>query len=302
MIRVGEALMEIMKYLGLMALACALGYIFGTANQKRSLRPNWGMVEKLAPDFEKRLSVLLNSLKSLTNRTVMTSTPADRIVFAFAQIAVEDFLEILVLCRAGYGIGALKSLRSLYEHAVTQSYISKEPAEAERFLDYHPINQGKVLNQARELGQLEMFGLSSVQLADIDEAYREAKGHYQETACKKCKTTRTQISWSKLSLVEMARKADKFLHDMCTALYLFPTFHTHATVPAVLSRVQLGEHAGFKSNIEAQSEHVTSALIGGHNLILKVFDTTNTHFSLGMNSELEERVDDFHKAWPKLNE
>jgi hypothetical protein len=291
--------MKILRLLGLTSAAFVGGYVVGKATRPKALdRRGASMIHELAPQFAAVLPSLIGSLQHLTNRVVMTSTLADRVIFAFTQIAVEDFLEIVVLCKEGYGIGALKSLRSLYEHTVTLAYLSKNPAEAGRFLDYQPINEGKVLNQARALGQVDLFRLSPAKLEEIDNNYKEAKKSFQETVCKDCKTTRTQFSWSKLGVVEMARHADKFLYEMCAALYLLPTFHTHATVPAVVSRVKLGEHGGFKSNITAQPDHVPSALIGGHNLVLRLLDITNRHFAFGMDAEIERGLLGFQKAWP----
>jgi hypothetical protein len=292
--------MKVLSWLGLASTAFFGGYLLGS-RRKRSLPAphHQDVIQERSPKFARVLPDLILSLQRLTNRTVTTKTLADRLVFAFTQIAVEDFAEIIVLCKAGYGLGALKSLRSLYEHLVTLSYISKNPTEADRFLDYQPINEGKVLNQAKELGQEGLFGLSQEHMEEIEKAYKEAKKSFQVSLCKTCKTTRTNFSWSTLSIPEMARHADKFLYEMCTTLYLLPTFHTHATVPAVVSRVKLGEHGGFKSDIAAQPNHVPTALIGGHNLVLKLLDATNSHFSLGMDSEIETRLKDFMQAWPQ---
>lgn len=228
--------MKLLALLGLTSAAFGSGYVFGKASRPKGTEfREINIIQHLTPQFAAVLPSLICTLQHLTDRVVMTSTLADRVVLAFTQIAVEDFLEIVVLCKEGYGIGALKSLRSLYEHTVTLAYISKNPKEAERFLEYHPINEGKVLNQARALGQVGLLRLSPAKMEEVDSNYKEAKKSFQEVVCKNCRTTRTQFSWSKLGVPEMARHADRFLYEMCTALYLLPTFHAHATVPAALA-------------------------------------------------------------------
>ena len=64
----------------------------------RVLSDEWGVIGQQQPRFVAVLSDLLLSLRGLVGRTVRTGTPADRLVFAIAQIAIEDFMQILFLC------------------------------------------------------------------------------------------------------------------------------------------------------------------------------------------------------------
>lgn len=265
---------------------------------KTRRQPKWGLIEKLAPRFNSILPALISSLHHITERSFPVKTPADRLVFVFAHIAVENFMEILILCRQGYGLGGLQILRSLYERAVTLAYVSKSPTEAEVFLNYHAINKAKVLNQAKELDQMDLYGLSREQIEEIAKEHETTKPLFTQTLCKKCGTTRQQISWSKLDLFTMAKKADKHLRESYTSLYILPTFHSHATVPSVLSRLHLSKDGKVRYKAEAQPQHVPTTLIGAHNLILKVCDLANDHFALGLNDELHERMKDFIVAWP----
>jgi hypothetical protein len=179
------------------------------------------------------------------------------------------------------------------------AYISHNPDEADTFFAYHAINQRKVLNHAKQLGQLHSLGLSEENIKEIEEQYKISKPNFEEILCKSCGTKRVRFSWSKLDLASMARKADEGLRDLYATLYLYPTLHAHATVPSVLSRIEMTPAGHFKYNAEAQLENVKASLIGGHNLILRVFERVNGHFSLGLDEELAQRVVDFKKAWPE---
>ncbi len=270
----------------------------GEQVRARPLANGWGVVGDRFPRFAEVLPGLLRTARGLTNRTVQTGSLADRVVFTLANIATEDFLEILVLAREGYGIGGLEVLRSLYERTVTLVYLSKNPQEAETFLAYLPIVQRKILNNAREVGQLPLLNLSCEQIAEIERVYERVKSDFEETLCKKCGSKRPRISWSSLDLASMARKADPGLFELYTTLYLYPTLHSHSTIPSVLSRVGLYGPGHFRYRTEAQPEHVRAALIGGHNLMLRVLRALNSYFSLNANGELEMCMVDFKKAWP----
>lgn len=64
---------------------------------------------------------------------------ADRVVFYLGRVAVEDFVEIVVLSGNGLGFGAYKILRGMYERVVTAMYIAKHPAEARVFVESSAI-------------------------------------------------------------------------------------------------------------------------------------------------------------------
>jgi hypothetical protein len=49
---------------------------------------------------------------------------ADISSFMMARIAVDDFSELLTLASNGYGTGALKTLRGMYERVVTSAYVA----------------------------------------------------------------------------------------------------------------------------------------------------------------------------------
>jgi hypothetical protein len=75
---------------------------------------------------------------------------AARIVFFFGHLAIQDFQELLMLCANGYGYGALKILRGLYEKTVTAMYISKNPEQVIDYADYMFIQADKIMRRVRE--------------------------------------------------------------------------------------------------------------------------------------------------------
>src|SRR6266849_4455929 len=59
---------------------------------------------------------------------------AQRLVFFLGRLAVEDFMEILLLCGNGYGMAGLKLLRSMFEGVITGIYIARHHEEANAFV------------------------------------------------------------------------------------------------------------------------------------------------------------------------
>ena len=79
--------------------------------------------------------------------------PVNKVIFGLTKMCVEEFMEIIVLCGNGYGIGGLKLVRTLYENAVTARYLHFHPEEVTPFLDYLVVSERKILDAVeRETG------------------------------------------------------------------------------------------------------------------------------------------------------
>lgn len=254
----------------------------------------WEAFLKRHPRFVEKQQSLVETFHNVFIRDVETSEPADRVVFALGRLAVEDFMETLLLCGNGYGIGGMKLLRGLYEKAVTLGYIAKNPDKAEQFLEYHYVHQGKHFNHAKKLFAMSEL-LSPPQIKQIETAYKKTKQKYQEVLCKKCGTTRTRLSWSELDLLSMAREAG--LDKSYLQCYYDPTLQAHTTVSSLASRLKLKENGHVTFDEGAQHEKADVALIGSHQVILYVLDTENRYFKMGLENQIQERFADFIYMW-----
>ena len=85
--------------------------------------------EYFATEYENFLSRLphLNEAVNLAfAREVALSETVDKLIFSLGCFCAEDFQEILLLCENGFGSGAQKLLRGLYERAITTHYSNSE--------------------------------------------------------------------------------------------------------------------------------------------------------------------------------
>ncbi|MGB9122955.1 MAG: hypothetical protein WCE73_20235, partial [Candidatus Angelobacter sp.] len=73
--------------------------------------------------FAERFKNIKTALASAFKRTLESNSPADRVLFGLGRLCVEDFNEILVLSANGYGFGAVKLIRGMFERLVTASYL-----------------------------------------------------------------------------------------------------------------------------------------------------------------------------------
>ena len=247
--------------------------------------------------FLRKLDCLYSLLEKVFIREIASSEPADRVVFYLGRLCVEDFNEILLLCGNGCGIGGLKILRGLYERCVTMGYIAKHDNDASKFLDYHWIHQGKLLNHLGNTFDIKRL-FPEKEIERILEKYNDAKSAYEECICKNCNTKRVRFSWSSLDLLSMAREAR--LDQLYVQCYYEPTLQAHSTVSSLITRMKFVKKGHISFDEGPQRDKATIALSAAHRLTLYVIDIQNSYFRLRLNTLLKECESDFCDVWKTI--
>src|SRR5450631_785361 len=110
----------------------------------------WKAFQQRNPKFLARFENLKNALNLTFARTVDSDSPEERVVFVLGRLCVEDFFEIMQLAGNGYGYGALRLLRSLFERAVTMAFLSENPTQVDAYLNYHAVAKYKLMRALKE--------------------------------------------------------------------------------------------------------------------------------------------------------
>jgi len=222
---------------------------------------------------------------------------ADLAVFYLGRISADDFNELLLLSSNGWGFGALKILRGMYEHVVTAAFISKSPAEARAFVADSPIKKGNIWKRTVQWIPELKDRYSVEQIQNIEADYKEAIEKRAQTRCKKCGQPITQGAWTRVDLETMAKNTDAGLAVLYASCYLEPTCHSHATSYGIERRLRETEEAHlYRDTSEEEALH---AVLLGHNLILKMLLVQDSHFHLGIKGEIKSRVNAFAQIWGK---
>src|ERR1700674_5305164 len=152
------------------------------------------------------LKLFPNLIKAMNVAFIRTQTgpKIDVVILSLGRLCLEEFMEILLLCGHGYGVAATRTIRGMYERAVTAEYLHDNPAEVEAFLNYHHVAGYKLLKQIE--ATMGKDALSPGQAKAIEEGYQNHKAQFMITDCEKCGTSRVNHNWSKLDFVSMAGK------------------------------------------------------------------------------------------------
>jgi hypothetical protein len=221
------------------------------------------------------------------------------VIYMLSRLCFEEFNEILTLAANGYGIGALKLLRSLYERAVTMLYLSDNPNDTDAFINYYHVAQHKLLTAIRTT-----FGddaILAVNMGRVKGKYEAVKENYMITDCKKCATKRLNHTWHTLDVVAMAKKTS--LAKLTVQAYYEPMIHAHSTVRALLSRMEeTGEDSmGFKP--DAQRKEADRAFCLAHRILLNVVGKHIDYFELDASLQqfFETCIEEFKYIWGKTS-
>ena len=221
----------------------------------------------------------------ILNESRTVKSVADRAVFSLGCLCWEDLNEAILLFGNGRGIGAMKIVRSLYEHTVTGQYISKRPEEAAAFERYLHIQEHKMVEHLRRNHDVTTL-FTKERLAGIEQAFEEVKDTYGRG------------SWSKKDLLTMANETGDGLERFYFQCYFDPTAHAHATPTATMSRLKI--ESGKTIFVGGpQRDRASNALFLSHLIVLLAMRTQNEYFNLGMDSELLNHAQKFSALWQR---
>ena len=112
--------------------------------------------------------------------------------------------------------------------------------------------------------------------------FANVKEEFTEIACKPCKKTRLQGSWTKKPVPTQAREIHEQLGQICFQGYLMPTFFLHTTLWGITQ--QMKEHLDGTvelHNVSVESHYASRAIIFGATLMTHLADATSRFFSVG---------------------
>ena len=233
-----------------------------------------------------RLADLTN--KYLGGRALPENQVGD-VCFGLAHACRQDFLEAVFLAVNGYGGGASKITRGLYERSVTLAYIVKYPEKAEQFVLYAAVQEHRSLEAALKVvseAQFDDFVGQPNTAAEIRTRYEKVKPDFQTTGGKK----RVNPSWD-VDLATMVHYLGGDYQGFYLPNYVVPNFAIHATLSSATLR-----EGNEESHREADLQVACASF-----LLLLALRSLESVFKLGLEKEIDECVQDVNNLRPQRN-
>lgn len=246
-------------------------------------------------------AVLERAISLAFSRAFDVSDVTGTVIFFLGSRCSDDFREILLLAANGYGWGATAHLRGMFERCVTAAHLHEHPDQSRDFVDYDVIQRWKLiqeLSSAFDVGEEQRASMEELKAAA--DAVRE---RFMISTCKKCETTRLNHTWTKLSLVDMARQV-KGMSKMGSLLgpgYYVPLGQAHSTLASIVQRTsQIGEHLFAVDQGLARDEADRTFHIA-HLLLLNALVIQHAHFALKeLETPIEEGFAHFRTVWEDI--
>ncbi len=210
----------------------------------------------------------------------------DEILFLLGRAATEDFFELWLLSGNGYGIGALKILRTMFEKVATSAYLMQHPEECIRFRDYGVVQRFKVVSRMHKLRDSAQY-VSDESYRELEKEYNSVKEQFNEKRCSRCGRGNPP-SWTKLDMYNLAMKAGYGLGEMLIPAYAMPNLVIHATASDLAGRKIPNGDGTFRFNNEEQDSHSDGSLKIGVVLFITNMIIQNQQLSLGCETELDD--------------
>jgi len=252
--------------------------------------------EQRHPLFNGRMANLERAINMAFVRTQDTKSSADRFVYFFGILIAEGFMEIFLVSVNGYGVAAMKLLRTTYEQTVTLKYLHDHPDEVQTFLDFNAVQLQKLVKPIEET-----FGtaiLSDDLKGEQKKRFEAVKDRFMVKSCKSktCDEMRLGHTWSKLDFVSMAKKTGH-IGTLIVPGYFLPLRHAHPTLGSLSQRIEVVEdRLEFKA--EDQPELADQALMTAHNCLLTALEIQAERFSIeGLREAIDTCVRDWRDIW-----
>ena len=234
---------------------------------------------------------LVDLSKAVLNRHVRITSVADDVIFLLGRTAFEDFCELWVLAGNGYGIGAFKILRGLYEKVVTLGYLVKHPNEIQRFIDYGIVQTMRLMNRAKKQN-FTRSKFSDAEYLAAEEAYQAVKGKFLDAKGR-------SLSWSPLDTFSMAMKSGYGLEEISVPGYVIPNLKIHPSISDLSERKIPSGGGTFSFSAEPQEQYADSALVTGTHTLIVALQIHDGYFKLGVGPVIEQVQTNFALAYLK---
>jgi hypothetical protein len=267
--------------------SCAVGNKYDVVMDQHSAfghPEQWADFRQRNQLFLSRFATLLDAFETAFNRDPELNSGADRAVFFLGRMCLDDFAEILTLAENGYGLGAIKLVRGLYERAVISSFLMSHPQDADAFWDSRFVSRHKTLGAYVGGGTPDEAWIEAADRAKTD--YRGAKKQYESVDDKRTGRKSTDI-WPKLDFVTMA-KATGDLGKLLGQAYYVPLNHAHGTAEGVMTRLKRTASDEIEFDSSAQPGWADTAVQLAHAIVIQVLEVQQKHFGL---SDLIEQIE-----------
>ena len=290
----------------------ALGFLFARKKTNARKEPadppcepgtfEWGETPETDAFFDRhrKFYPAFERLVQLSNKCFARRLPTpyygpDYTLFSLGESCRQDYMEILFLAVHGYGTGASKLLRGLYERAVALAYMLQNRDKVERFCNFAAVQEYKAMKDALKVTDEDQWIAAMGEhytTAEVTARFEAVKEDFQQTDCKKCGTKRPAISWG-IDVASMVQKVGEPYTTYYLGAYTNANLQIHATAASAL-RISEKDPSRRLADQRAEADF---ALFCASMLLVEVLRHQNTLMALSLDDEIQEAENAIARVW-----
>jgi hypothetical protein len=140
----------------------------------------WQQVHDAFPKFFEVAPRLEDSLNDLTSRAYPNPEPYQRVILNLGVLTAVSMFELVTMAANGCDFGAMKIARTVMETAINAEYLRLFPTECDLYLNWHWVEQYKLLTYVHEHDLQLLPQLSLVETERVEREFPKIRCQYEK--------------------------------------------------------------------------------------------------------------------------
>jgi hypothetical protein len=244
----------------------------------------WARILSCYPRFFEILPKVYQAAEALVNRP--TKSQFEFVLAEISRLSIVSFRELILIAANGYGLGALRLTRSLFEYSINARYLEKHPEERESFVHWHFVQQNKNLEYLKRTGRDK--GLNPEIVVKSQAGFERIKHLFLD------RRGRPRHTWSSASV--RARAFDVGRGELYETIYSIGSDLLHGTMGGLAYLYR--PRGSDVEPIEPPSlDYCELALLNSHKAVIETLEAHARALQVETKPLIEELDADFARVW-----
>lgn len=243
-------------------------------------------VAEAFPKFFQVVDRAASSLDGILTRAYPELDPVQNVLLNLGILAANGVTELITLAGNGFGPGAMKIARTVLETTINAEYLRLFPDECDDYLDWHWVEQYKLLAYMRE--NMPSRASELPQIAGTEAEFNRVRSRFQRP------NGELRGGWCRLDLGARAAKTGfqgpyKLIQPLASRLI-------HGTIGGLAMHRNAADDT-VRIGVPPSLNFCKEALLEGHACLLRIIGTLSKSLRAEPNPALEELVSDYRYSW-----
>jgi hypothetical protein len=248
----------------------------------------WEQAYGVFPKFFEVIFRAGDALNGVTMRRYDEVEPCQKVILNLGLLTGFSIMELITLVGNGFGLGAMKIARTILESSINAEYLRLFPDECDDYLEWHWVEQYKMLKYVRENMPERLSELSEI--SATEKGFEGAKSRYLK------RDGELRGSWCRLDLGSRAARTG--FTEAYKLIYPLGSQLIHGSFGGLAMHLD-ATHEGVRISPPPSLNWCEQALVGAHMCLYRVTATLSLTFDVEPSPTLAQLKADYEYAWNK---